>query len=132
MTKSKVAIVVANYYKDYTEKLLNGSTSVLDGEYDYEVFSVPGAWDTVYKVNSLVDSYDKFIVIGIICKGDTDHYEYISSAVSNGLIDITINKNIYIANCVLNVHSLDQAEKRCTPTNNKGEEAALALKDIFS
>ena len=111
MTKSKVAIVVANYYKDYTERLLKGSTAVLDGEYDYEVFSVPGAWDTVYKVNSLVDSYNKFIVIGIICKGDTDHYEYISSAVANGLIDITINKNIYIANCVLNVHSLDQAEK---------------------
>jgi len=34
MTKSKVAIVVANYYKDYTERLLKGSTAVLDGEYD--------------------------------------------------------------------------------------------------
>ncbi len=132
MMKSKVAIVVANYYKDYTDKLLKGSTTVLDGHHEYEVFTVPGAWDIVYKVNSLVDSYDKFIVIGVICKGDTDHYEYISSAVANGLTNITINKNIYIANCILNVHSLDQAENRCTPENNKGEEAALALKDIFS
>ena len=75
MTKNKVAIVVANYYKDYTERLLKGSTAVLDGEYDYEVFSVPGAWDTVYKVNSLVDSYNKFIVINqSFCR--VREYEY--------------------------------------------------------
>ena len=66
MTKNNIGIVVANYYNEYTEKLLNGATSTLDGSFNYEVFSVPGAWDTVYKINSLVDSFDKFIAIGII------------------------------------------------------------------
>jgi 6,7-dimethyl-8-ribityllumazine synthase len=112
MTKNSIGIVVANYYSEYTEKLLNGAKSTLDGTFNYEVFSVPGAWDTVHKINSLVDSFDKFIAIGIICKGDTDHYEYISSSVANGLIDLTIHKDIYIANCILNVHNLDQAKKK--------------------
>ena len=49
-----------------------------------------------------------------------------------GLMDLTINKEVYIANCILNVHNLEQAAKRCEDGNNKGIEAALALKDIFS
>ena len=132
MTKNKVGIIVAQYYSKYTDKLLNGAKQILDGNFEYDVFAVPGAWDTVYKVNSLIQSYNKFIVIGIICKGDTDHYEYISSSVSDGLINLTIHKNIYIANCILNVHNLDQAKNRCEDKNNKGKEAATALKDIFS
>ena len=132
MTKNSIGIVVANYYSEYTEKLLNAAKSTLDGTFNYEVFNVPGAWDTVHKINSLVDSFDKFIAIGIICKGDTDHYEYISSSVANGLIDLTIHKDIYIANCILNVHNLDQAKKRCEESTNKGKEAATALIDIFS
>ena len=132
MTKNKVALIVANFYQEYTNKLLRGATTELDESFDYDVFTVPGAWDTIYKVNSLIDSYDKFIVIGIICKGDTDHYEYISSGVSNGLIKITIDKNVYIANCILNVHTLEQAKNRCADGNNKGKEAATALKHIFS
>ena len=132
MTKNKVALIVANFDQEYTNKLLQGATTELDGSFDYDVFTVPGAWDTVYKVNSLINSYDKFIVIGIICKGDTDHYEYISSGVSNGLIKISIDKNVYIANCILNVHTLEQAKNRCGGGNNKGKEAATALKHIFS
>ena len=132
MTKNKVALIVANFYQEYTNKLLQGATTELDESFDYDVFTVPGAWDTIYKVNSLINSYDKFIVIGIICKGDTDHYEYISSGVSNGLIKISIDKNVYIANCILNVHTLEQAKNRCADGNNKGKEAATALKHIFS
>ena len=47
-------------------------------------------------------------------------------------MNLTIHKEVYIANCILNVHNLEQAAKRCKDDNNKGKEAALALKDIFS
>jgi len=63
MTKNNIGIVVANYYNEYTEKLLNGATSTLDGSFNYEVFSVPGAWDTVYKINSLVDSLKLILLL---------------------------------------------------------------------
>tara|TARA_B100000902_G_scaffold124050_1_gene124001 strand:+ start:5295 stop:5696 length:402 start_codon:yes stop_codon:yes gene_type:complete len=133
MTKNnRVAIVVAAYYKEYTDKLLAGATTGLNGNFEYDIFNVPGAWDVVYKVNSLSETYNKFIVIGVICKGDTDHYDYISSGVADGLIKITIDKDVYIANCILNVHNLEQASRRCTDENNKGLEAASALKHIFS
>ena len=54
MTKNNIGIVVANYYSEYTETLLNGAKSTLDGSFNFEVFNVPGAWDTVYKINSLM------------------------------------------------------------------------------
>ena len=132
MTKNKVAIVVAEYYAEYTELLLSGAKEGLKDSFEFDVFAVPGSWDIVFKVNSLIDSYDKFITIGIICKGDTDHYEYISSAVANGLMDLIVHKNVYVANSILNVHNLEQAAKRCEDDNNKGKEAATALIDIFS
>ena len=132
MTKNKVAVVVADYYSEYTDQLLLGAQLELKEKFETDTYTVPGAWDIVYKVNTLINYYDKFVVIGVICKGDTDHYEYISSSVANGLMNLTVNKNIYIANAVLNVHNLEQAAKRCEDNTNKGKEAAAALIDIFS
>ena len=94
---------------------------------------VDGAWEIIYKINDLSenDSIDKFVAIGVIIKGDTDHYEYISKGVVDGLINLTIKNNIYIANCVLNVLNIDQAIARTKGDKNKGIEAALALNNLF-
>ncbi len=130
---NKVGIVVANYYPEITSGLLSGVHKTLDENFSKQVYEVSGAWELVYKINDLieVEKINKFIAIGVICKGDTDHYEYISSSVSSGLMNTIISKNVYIANCVLNVLDLAQAEKRAGSTNNKGSEAALSLNKLF-
>ena len=102
---NKVGIVVANYYPEITSGLISGVHKTLNENFSKQVYEVSGAWELVYKINDLieVEKINKFIAIGIICKGDTDHYEYISSSVSSGLMNTIITKNVYIANCVLNV-----------------------------
>ena len=131
--KNKVAIVSSNYYENITEGLINGAKDKLDPSCDVEVFLVDGAWELIYKINQLSqnNSFDKFIAIGVIVKGDTDHYEYISKGVADGLINLTIHNNIYIANCVLNVLNLEQANERISDNKNKGSEAASALNNLF-
>jgi len=131
--KNKVAIVAANYYEDITNGLIDGVKHDLDPSFDTSVYKVDGAWELIYRINQLSKSnnIDKFIAIGVIVKGDTDHYEYISNGVVDGLINLTIHKNIYIANCVLNVLNLDQARERILKNNNKGSEAASALNNLF-
>ena len=131
--KNKVALVCSNYYKNITEGLINGAKDKLDPSFDVEVFLVDGAWELIYKINQLSknNSFDKFIAIGVIVKGDTDHYEYISKSVADGLINLTIHNNIYIANCVLNVLNLEQANERISDNKNKGSEAATALNNLF-
>jgi len=130
---NKVGIVVANYYPEITSGLLSGVQKTLDKKFSNEIYEVSGAWEIVYKINNLieVEKINKFIAIGVICKGDTDHYEYISSSVSSGLMNTIITKNVYIANCVLNVLNLTQAEERAGNSNNKGSEAALSLNKLF-
>tara|TARA_Y200000002_G_scaffold233895_1_gene193174 strand:- start:4907 stop:5305 length:399 start_codon:yes stop_codon:yes gene_type:complete len=130
---SKVAIVAANYYEDITNGLIDGVKSKLDQSFEPNVYKVDGAWELIYKINQLstTDNIDKFVAIGVIVKGDTDHYEYISNGVVDGLINLTIHNNIYIANCVLNVLNLDQAKARISENNNKGSEAASALNNLF-
>ena len=131
--KNKVAIVSSNYYENITEGLVKGAKDKLDPSFDVYDYVVDGAWELIYKINHLSsnDSIDKFIAIGVIVKGDTDHYEYISKSVADGLINLTIHKNIYIANCVLNVLNLEQANERVSENKNKGSEAASALNNLF-
>jgi 6,7-dimethyl-8-ribityllumazine synthase len=131
--KNKVALVAANYYEDITNGLIDGVKNELDPSFEICEYKVDGAWELIYKINQLSsnDNIDKFIAIGVIVKGDTDHYEYISNGVVDGLINLTIHNNIYIANCVLNVLNLDQAEARIKENKNKGSEAAIALNNLF-
>ena len=131
--KNKVAIVAANYYKNITDELIKGVENNLDDSFEKSIFIVDGAWEIIYKINNLSvnESIDKFVAIGVIVKGDTDHYEYISKGVVDGLINLTIKNNIYIANCVLNVLSIDQAFVRTKGDKNKGLEAASALNNLF-
>ena len=131
--KNKVALVAANYYEDITKGLIDGVKNELDASFEICEYKVEGAWELIYKINQLSnnENIDKFIAIGVIVKGDTDHYEYISNGVVDGLINLTIHNNIYIANCVLNVLNLDQAEARIKENKNKGSEAAIALNNLF-
>ncbi len=131
--KNKVAIVAANYYENITNDLVDGVKNNLNESFDTSTYFVDGAWEIIYKINDLSenDSIDKFVAIGVIIKGDTDHYEYISKGVVDGLINLTIKNNIYIANCVLNVLNMDQAIARTKGAKNKGIEAASALNNLF-
>jgi len=131
--KSNVAIVVSDYYEDISNGLVDGFTNSLDPKFTIDTHNVTGAWEIVHKINSLADKYNKFVAIGAIIKGGTDHYEYISQGVINGLIKLTIDKNIYIANCVLNVHDVKDAYDRSKDdSSNKGSQAAFAINNLFT
>jgi len=129
---NKVAIVHSGYYPEVTDNLLKGINKDIDNSFELSFFKVPGSWDIVYKIDTLSNEFNIFIAVGVICKGETDHYEYISSAVANGLINLSVNNSVYIANCVLNVHNLDQAKNRSQDSNNKGSEAAKAINLLFT
>ena len=129
---NKVAVVYSSYYTDVIQGLLEGIKNTIDESFNVDYYKVPGSWDIIYKTNTLSKEYKIFIAVGVVCKGDTDHYEYISNSVANGLLNLTINKGLYIANCILNVHNLEQANIRSTQELNKGSEAANAINLLFT
>ena len=129
--KNKIAIVHSDYYKDISQSLVDGFMKSIDTSFDCKTYNVEGSWELVYKINTLIGEYDKFVAIGVIVKGETDHYEYLSSAIANALLLMTTNNNVYISNCVLNVQNLQQAENRATEDKNKGSESANAINNLF-
>lgn len=129
--KNKIAIVYSDYYQDISESLVNGFKKSIDVSFQCDEFNVGGSWELVHKINTLIEEYDKFVAIGVIVKGETDHYEYLSSSIANALLSMTITKNIYISNCVLNVQTLQQAENRSTDNKNKGSDSANAINNLF-
>ena len=99
--KNKVAIVYSDYYKEISELLVKGFNKSIDDRFICDAYKVDGSWELIHKINSLSDEYDKFVAIGIIVKGETDHYEYLSSSIANTLLSMTVTKNIYISNWLL-------------------------------
>ena len=131
-SKIKVGIVRARFNSAITEKMAINSEKRLKelGVKNIINHTVPGSFEIPFACNKILEKdIDGIIAIGCLIKGETDHYKYISSAVTNGLINLTINNNIYIANCVLNLKDITQAQKRL---KSKGLEAVNALVKVKS
>jgi len=123
-----INIVISKYYKSIANTLEESIKEALQkNNLNYRITEVPGVWEIPYEINrlsALSEDGTEFIAVGVVVKGETDHYEYLSSSVANALIDITIHKNVYIANCILNLIDIKQADTRA---KTKGVEAVNAL-----
>src|SRR5210317_907398 len=134
MTKKNllVQIVVADYYKVITDSLTNAAIKYLkQNSIKYEIIKVPGVYEIPQFIKWKLSSkkINLFIALGCVIKGDTYHFEVISDAVGQSLLDIsTSNPKTIITNGIINSFSGTQAKKRSTvDSKNKGLEAAIAM-----
>ncbi|MFZ8845884.1 MAG: 6,7-dimethyl-8-ribityllumazine synthase [Candidatus Hydrothermia bacterium] len=130
-----IGIVVSEFNKIITEKLLEGAKKVLEeNNFNYEVYFVNGSFEIpiMIKLLSKKKAFDGFIAIGCIIKGETEHYKYIAKAVSYGIMKLSLELEIPITFSILTVDNLEQALNRAGGKfGNKGEESAKALIKIL-
>ena len=128
-----VSIVVADYYKEITDSLTNAAVEHLqNNNINYEIFKVPGVYEIPQFINWKLSKkkINLFIALGCVIKGDTYHFEVISDAVGQSLLDISSsNSKTIISNGIINAYSESQAKKRSKADSkkNKGYEAASAM-----
>ena len=127
-----VSIVVADYYKEITDSLTNAAVEHLqNNNTNYEIFKVPGVYEIPQFINWKLSKkkINLFIALGCVIKGDTYHFEVISDAVGQSLLDISSsNPKTIIANGIINAYTGSQAKKRSkADSKNKGFEAASAM-----
>ena len=128
-----VSIVVADYYKEITDSLTNAAVEHLqNNKTNYEIFKVPGVYEIPQFINWKLskNKINLFIALGCVIKGDTYHFEVISDAVGQSLLDISSsNSKTIISNGIINAYSESQAKKRSKADSkkNKGFEAASAM-----
>ena len=133
----KISIIVAEWNSDITRNLLQGAVIDLlkNGvlQKDIEIIVVPGSFELIFgaKIGSK-NKPDAIICLGCIIKGDTEHFHYVSSAVSNGIKDLNISLDIPVIFGVLTDNNHEQSIDRSGGKHgNKGSEAAeSALKMV--
>jgi len=134
----RFGIVVAKFNDFITLKLLEGAESALleNGvvEGDITVAMVPGSFEIPVVADTLASSgnYDAIICLGAVIKGDTDHYEYVSKAASEGIARVALDNQIPVMFGVLTTHNIEQALDRCGGRKgNEGESCAIsAIKTV--
>lgn len=138
LQKLHIGIVVAKFNEDITEKLLEGAMKTLleSGvqEKNVTLVRVPGGFEipiACLRLAKAKKKYDALIAIGCVIRGDTDHYVYIAGESSRGVMDVMLETNTLITNCILTVNTLRQAQDRCGNVGNKGSEAALAVLEMM-
>ena len=131
-----IGIIVSIFNKPITDGLLEGCLKSLKEngfeEENINIFHVPGAFELPAKVKKLTENntYDCIIALGCIIKGETDHYHYISQAVTNGIMSVTLEKtktNPHIIFGVLTCQNKELAYDRSgNNKKNKGHEHGMA------
>ena len=130
--KPNFCIVQANYYPDISAMLFKGVTNELKIR-SATPFIVPGIFEIPVVIAKNINSYDAFIALGCIIKGETPHFDLISMAVTNGIMNLSIKHKKPIGNGIIACFNKEQAMKRAfnTKKNNKGGEAARAVLSVL-
>ena len=125
--KPKILIVTARYYKVFSENLEFYASGALDNKAKYKFVSVPGVFEIPVVISKNIKKYDAFLALGCVIKGKTPHFELISKAVTNAIMNLSITHKKPIGNGILTCLNKRQALKRL----NKGEEASNAVEQVF-
>ena len=137
----KFAIVQSRFNEFITDKLLEAALDCLRRhnceEINITVIKVPGAFEIPGTADKLASQkrFDAILCLGAVIRGATPHFEYISSAVTNGISHVGIKYGLPVIFGVLTTDTVEQALERAgTKSGNKGWDAALTaieMADLF-
>jgi len=134
-----IYIVVSTFYKDISEKQLANARRILDIELAREKIQVNvieclGSLELPYLINAVCKSHkpDGIVALGCIIEGETTHYDVISNAIFDKLIQISVDNDTPITSAVLTVKNQDQAIERANGgPKDRATEAALSLASLI-
>ena len=126
--KKNYLIVIADYYENITRGLLNSALSLIPKSNSIKIIKVPGVFEIPVIISKNIKKYDGFLALGCVIKGETPHFDFISQASINALMELSINNKKPIGNGIVTCLNKRQAQAR----KKKGAEAAKAVISILS
>ena len=136
---TRFAIVAARFNSFIVERLVEGALDALRRHgadlSKVTVVHVPGAWEIPFACARLAKSkkIDAVIALGAVIRGSTPHFEHVSSEVSKGVAQVSLDTGVPVSFGVLTTDSIEQAIERAgTKAGNKGVDAALAAVELVS
>jgi 6,7-dimethyl-8-ribityllumazine synthase len=136
---SRFAIVISRFNSFISDRLLSGALDALERHGavpdDISIVWVPGCFEipSVAKRLALSKKYDAVICLGALLRGETPHFDHLSSTVTKGLGAIGLEAAIPVINGVLTCNSMEQAVDRAgLKTGNKGFDASMAAIEMVA
>jgi 6,7-dimethyl-8-ribityllumazine synthase len=136
-----VALCVARFYADLAERLEQGARAQLAdagiAEEAIGVFAVPGAYElpTIAKYCAESGRFDAVVCLGAVIRGETDHYDYVCAAASDGILRVALDTGVPCGFGVLTVDTMEQALARVAGGDKRDSgrhavEAVLAALEV--
>ena len=126
--KKNFLIVNANYYKEISQGLFKSAIKKLPKNSKIKLINVPGVFEIPVTISKNINKFDAFIALGCVIKGQTPHFDFISQASTNAIMEISVVNKKPIGNGIITCLNMKQAKAR----KQKGAEAAKAVISILS
>jgi 6,7-dimethyl-8-ribityllumazine synthase len=132
---ARALIVEARFYDDIQDALLEGALAELKAAgVSHDVITVPGSLEIPAAIAIAIDAaeksgkpYDAAIALGCVIKGDTIHFEIVSTESARALMGLAVERKLPLGNGILTVSTEAQAWQRARMSEmNKGGDAARA------
>ena len=123
----KILIVIADYYDEVSSALLKSAKYNLSN-FSVKIIKVPGVFEIPITISKNIKKYDAFIALGCVIKGETPHFDFISSASTNAIMKLSIDNKKPIGNGIITCLNMKQAMAR----GKKGKEAAKAVISVLA
>ena len=129
----KFAVIVSRFNELITNKLLEGAKDALlrhgVDENDIDTAWAPGCFEIPLIAKKLAQKgeYNALICLGAVIRGETPHFEYISSEVNRGIGKISLDIGLPVIQGIITADTLEQAIQRAgAKEGNRGFAAAVS------
>jgi len=136
---NKYGIVVGRFNEFIGGKLLTGALDALKRhgvtEDNIEIAWAPGAFEIplIAKKMAGTGKYGAVICLGAVIKGSTPHFDFVSSEVSKGIANVSLETGVPVIFGVLTTDTIEQAIERAgTKSGNKGYDAAVTAIEMVN
>ena len=126
---ANLLIVEARFYAHLNDMLLAGARAAIEAAgHTHKTVTVPGALElpAAIALASEGDTFDAFVALGVVIRGETYHFEIVAGESARGLMALTLD-GVAVGNGILTTENEAQAIVRADPAQlDKGGEAAKA------
>ena len=127
--KKKIKIcIVRSKYNDTSQILKSATAELMKKKISFKILEVPGAFEIPVMIARNINKFEGFVAIGSIIKGKTPNFEFISSSITDGLMQLSIMNKKPIGNAILTCLNEAQARLRA----KKGYEAVIAISEVLN
>ena len=125
--KKKILIVVSDYYKNISSGLIKSAKNEIQNSFNIKILRVPGVFEIPVTISKNIKKFNGFIALGCVIKGKTPHFDFISKATTDAIMNLSIGHKKPVGNGIITCLNMKQAIMR----GKKGSEAAKAVISVL-